>query len=166
MIGGEGVVEGRVSGGEGIGGEGVVEGRGSGGGRGVALGLRCRSRVVVLGPRCRSRVVVLDPRRHLRVLALGARCRLRAVVLGPRQLVSLAPSCRPRVAVSRLWFVGERGVGGKRGGGSESREGVEEGAGFSSPFARAGPLSPFARAGPLSPFARAGVGPSSVHHPS
>ena len=32
MIGGEGVVEGRVSGGEGIGGEGVVEGRESGGG--------------------------------------------------------------------------------------------------------------------------------------
>ena len=111
--GGEGVVEGRVSGGEGIGGEGVVEGRGSGGGRGVALGLRCRSRVVVLGPRCRSRMVVLDPRRHSRVLALGARRCSCAVVLGPRQLVSLAPCCRPRVAVSRLSFIKERGVGRK-----------------------------------------------------
>ena len=162
MIGGEGVVEGRVSGGEGIGGEGVVEGRGSGGGRGVALSLRCCSHVVVLGPRCRSRVVVLDPCRHSHVLALGARRRSHAVVLGPRQLVSLAPCCRPRVAISCLSFIGERGVGGKRGGGSKSREGVEEGARFSSPFTRAGPLSPFARAGPLSPFAHAGVGPSSV----
>ena len=125
VCGGEGVVEGRVSGGEGIGGEGVVEGRESGGGerewwrgegvvgRGVALGLHCRSCMVVLGPRCCSRMVVLDPHRHLHVLALGTHCRSRVVVLGPCQLVSLAPCCRPRVAVSRLSFVGERGVGRK-----------------------------------------------------
>ena len=70
MNGGEGVVEGRESGGgerEWWRGEGVV-------GRVVALGLRCHSRVVVLGPHCHSRVVVLDPCRHSRVLALGAGC--------------------------------------------------------------------------------------------
>ena len=150
--GGEGVVEGRVSGGD-----------GNSGGEGVVMLGTCRClHMVVLGTHHRSHVVVL-----------GAHSRSHVVVLGPHLLASLASCCHPRASVHNLSFIGEQGVG-REGRREEPKVGSEwrRAEGMVVRFlgchshVHAGASSPFTCAGSLSLFVHAGVGPSSIHHPS